>query len=64
MNEQASIEGHAFNLRQMRALRAEHKPETIDDFFLLLELRARNDLNSETLARQVEQAELNERKVD
>ena len=64
MNEQASIEGHAFNLRQMRALRAEHKPETIDDFFLLLEMRARIDLESETLARQVEQAELNERKVD
>ena len=64
MNEQASIEDHAFSLRQMRLLRAEHDPDDVDSFLALLEMRARLDLESETLARQVEQAELNERKVD
>ena len=64
MNDQATIEDHAFSLRQLRALRAEHDPDDVDSFMALLELRARLDLESQTLARQVEQAELNERKVD
>ena len=64
MNEQASIENYNFSLRQLRLLRAEHNPDDVDSFLAVLEMRARIDLESETLARQVEQAQLNERKDD
>ena len=33
-----AVEGFTFSLRQLRALRAEHQPDDVDDFFRLLEM--------------------------
>ena len=64
MNDQEAIEGFAFEMRTLRRIRAEHDPESVGDFFLLLEVWARNQLESDTLARQREQEAGSLRKDD
>ena len=35
-----AVEGFTFSVRQLRAFRAEHQPDDVDDFFRLLEMWA------------------------
>ena len=37
-HDKEAIESYTFSLRQLRAFRAEHQPDDVDDFFHLLEM--------------------------
>ena len=64
VNDKEAVEGFAFEMRTLRRIRAEHDPESADNFLLLLEVWARNQLESDTLARQREQEAGSLRKDD
>ena len=55
-----------YTIDELKAIRHKVQPDSFDEFFAVLEAFEREYLTveSKTLARQVEQAELNERKVD
>lgn len=51
-NTENSVEGFEFSLRELRHIATQHLPDTVDDFFCLLELWARNETRKAEASRQ------------
>jgi hypothetical protein len=49
-----AVEGYTFTLRQLRLLRAEHQPDSVDDLFHLLEMWIDYNLRQARLQRDKE----------